>query len=643
MLLKIGKQGVKMVKLNYSSIRKEYGDKLPPWGPVGYVTYKRTYSRLKNDGTSEEWWETVLRCVNGIQDLGANFNEYDLKMLYHYVFNFKCSFSGRALWQLGTDTVHKIGSDSLQNCWAVSCNEIDAFLFAFNELMLGGGVGFNIQANQVYSLPTVKHVNDISRVDSTDVGFIVPDNREGWVELLRKVLTSYFYTGESFTYSTMSIRSKGAKIKTFGGVASGPEILVTGIRNICKVLDSRAGKKVRPIDCLDIMNNIGQIVVSGNIRRSAQIALGDSNDIDFLRAKRWDLGYIPNWRSMSNNSVVCNNIEDLPDIFWDSYTGNGEPYGLINLENCRNYGRMCERVKDHSVIGVNPCGEIALAPYEPCNLAEIFLTNLNDIKEFRNAARLMYTVCSTIASWPFINEKTNHIVFQNRRIGISVTGYCDTHIFTMNHLNEIYNYIQMLNTSRDGFECLKLTTIKPSGTLSLLAGTTPGMHPALAHTYLRRIRMPSNNPIVQTCINHGYNVEPEYNYDGTTNRNTVVVSFPVRHSKGTYIANDFNAVQLLSLQNDLQRNWSDNAVSATIYYTPEEVPAIQNYLKTNWSTMKGVSFLLKQDHGFVQAPIEPITDEEYEKYVAKTQPITRVQDYCDDDNVLDCDGACPVR
>lgn len=631
------------MKLNYNEIKKNYSEAPVPWGPVGYITYKRTYSRLKNDGKPEEWWETVFRCVNGIQELGGRFDVDDLRMLYHYVFNLKCCFSGRALWQLGTNTVHRIGADSLQNCWAVSCNELDSFLFTFNELMLGGGVGFNIQANQVYSLPQVQYVTEIKRVEGTDVGFIVPDNREGWVELLKKVLQSYFETGESFTYSTMAVRTRGARIKTFGGVASGPEILVEGITNICKILSSRAGKKVRPIDCLDIMNNIGQIVVSGNVRRSAQMALGDCNDLDFLRAKRWDNRNIPNWRSMSNNSVVCDDIEDLPSAFWEGYYGNGEPYGLINLENCRKFGRMGDPVDDLSVIGTNPCGEITLAAYEPCNLAEIFLVNLKNLEEFKNAARLMYGVCSTISSWPFINAKTNRIVFQNRRIGISITGYCDNHIFSLADISSVYDYIQSLNTQRDGYECLKMTTVKPSGTLSLLAGTTPGMHPALARTYIRRIRMPSNSPLVQTCISYGYPTEPEYNYDGTINRNTVVVSFPVKHGN-IPIASSFSATDLLDIQNSLQMNWSDNSVSATIYYNLDEIPEIQDYLTENWKYMKGVSFLLRQDHGFKQAPIEPISEEKYEEMASKVLPITRIQsEYYEDDTIMDCDGACPVR
>ena len=168
----------------------------------------------------------------------------------------------------------------------------------------------------------------IERKDTGDADFIVPDSREGWVKLLGRVLKAHFFSGEGFTYSTICIRSKGAVIKGFGGTASGPEDLCWGIGEIHRILNNRAHKKLRPIDCLDIMNIIGSVVVAGNVRRSAQIAIGDFDDLEFLKAKRWDLGSIPNWRAMSNNSIVSpEDFNDMPNEFWETYN-QGEPYGL---------------------------------------------------------------------------------------------------------------------------------------------------------------------------------------------------------------------------------------------------------------------------------------------------------------------------
>ena len=259
--------------------------------------------------------------------------------------------------------------------------------------MLGSGVGFNIQREHVYQLPKVKAKVTVEREDVNDADFIVPDSREGWVELLDRVLRASFETGEGFTFATHLIRPKGAKIEGFGGTASGSEDLVWGMIEINKILNAKAGRRLSSVDCLDIMNIIGKIVVAGNVRRSAQIALGDHDDIEYLRAKRWDLGNIPNWRAMSNNSVVCDDIGKLPEEFWDGYKGNGEPYGLINLTASRRQGRTGDlQYPDPDVMGFNPCAEQSLANFETCCLAEVYLPNIDTYEELRKVLRYLYRV-----------------------------------------------------------------------------------------------------------------------------------------------------------------------------------------------------------------------------------------------------------
>lgn len=261
---------------------------------------------------------------------------------------------------MGTPFVSKHGLASLQNCAFTTVDHpVRPFTWAFDMLMLGSGVGYNIQREYVYKLPPVNEgFIKPTRLDEASADFVIPDTRQGWVELLRRTLESAFLdSGQvaGFTYSTQLVRGKGVPIKGFGGVASGPEDLCWGIGEIGRILESRRGEQLRPIDCLDIMNIIGQVVVSGNVRRSAQIAIGDHDDLQYLRAKRWDLGGIPNWRAMSNNSVVCNNFKELPDEFWEGYKGNGEPYGLINLRLSRSCGRIGEtQYPDRKVRGYNP-------------------------------------------------------------------------------------------------------------------------------------------------------------------------------------------------------------------------------------------------------------------------------------------------
>lgn len=340
----------------------ENSDIKTPWGEIGYITFKRTYARrVKEDDANsktEEFHQVIMRELDASEkQLKVNFTQEEKERYFELRMKLKFSTAGRFMWQLGTKTVDRLGLPSLQNCAFVTVNEpIRPFTWAFEMLMLGSGVGYNIQKHNVYQLPKVKGKVKIERKDNKDADFIVPDTREGWVKLLGKVLKSHFYSGEGFSYSTQLIRSKGAPIKGFGGTASGPEDLCNGIAEINKILNARSNKKLRPIDCLDVMNIIGSVVVAGNVRRSAQIAIGDYDDLEYLKAKRWDLGVIPNWRAMSNNSIVApENLDDLPKEFWDTYN-QGEPYGLINLELSRAVGRTGEtQYPDPDVEGFNPC------------------------------------------------------------------------------------------------------------------------------------------------------------------------------------------------------------------------------------------------------------------------------------------------
>ena len=337
-----------------------------PWSTVGYLTYKRTYARRLEENSqnseTEEWIDTVNRVVKGAQkQLKCNFTQEEEYRLKKYLLELKGSVAGRFPWQLGTRTVDNLGMSSLQNCaFVVVDDPVRPFTWAMDMLMLGSGVGYNITKENVDKLPKVrKNFKAPVRIDSSSADFVVPDTRQGWVALLGKTLKAAFLSHETdnqtFTYSTQLIRGKGALIKGFGGTASGPEDLCWGIEQISKVIEKRKGKKLRPIDALDIMNIIGAIVVAGNGRRSAQIAIGRPDDVEFLLSKRWDMGTIPSWRAMSNNSVICSDISELHDYFWDGYEGKGEPFGLINLELSRKVGRLGEdQYPDPEVQGYNP-------------------------------------------------------------------------------------------------------------------------------------------------------------------------------------------------------------------------------------------------------------------------------------------------
>lgn len=628
---------------------KKYENKSPAWGysGLGYVVYKRTYSRIKENGENEEWHETVARCINGSQKIGAEYTQEEAERLYDYVFNLKCNFAGRMLWQLGTSTVDRFGGNSLLNCWFVQMNDPEAFCFLFENLMLGGGVGFSVRREDIHELPKVKVNVEITHEKTTDADFIVPDSREGWVTLLRKVLRSYFTNGKSFKYSTILVRSYGEPIKGFGGSASGPSILIDGITKICAIFKSREGKKLRSVDVLDISNIIGSIVVAGNVRRSAQIALGDPDDYLFIRAKRWDLVQIPNWRAMSNNTIYADDYTHITNDIWEGYQGNGEPYGLYNVKLSQHVGRLDEVRKDNCE-GVNPCGEITLANYECCNLSDIYLNNIESKEELIDCAKLLYKTQKAICALDFIHEETNRIVHKNMRIGIGVTGICQS-LDKVKWLEDAYDALRAFDkkwSSHKGWnESIKLTTVKPSGTLSLLAGSTPGVHPGFSKYYIRRVRMQSDDKLINICQEAGYRTEPLRNLDGSLDYNTTVVEFPCFSGDDVILAKDMSATKQLDLVKQIQSVWSDNSVSVTVYYRKDELPEIKKWLKENYkSGLKSVSFLLHSDHGFEQAVYEEITEEKYNELIKNIKPIDRVNIGKADLNLEDCStGSCPIK
>jgi hypothetical protein len=398
------------------------------------------------------------------------------------------------------------------------------------------------------------------------------------------------------------------------------------------------------------MNIIGAVVVAGNVRRSAQIAIGDADDVEYLLAKRWDLGNIPSWRAMSNNSVVCHDVSDLHDFFWDGYEGKGEPYGLINLKLSRKVGRLGEsQYPDPKVQGYNPCAEQSLADGETCCLAEIFLPNITSQEEFLDVSKLLYRINKHSLALNCHQKVTEAIVHENMRMGIGVTGVLQATEEQKSWLAMTYpllrEYDNEYSDARGFNRSIKLTTVKPSGTLSLLPGVTPGCHPAYARFMIRRIRISSNHPLVQTCKDYGYHVEYQQNFDGSEDHSTVVVSFPFRHPDHAILAKDVTAIDQLETVKWLQEAWSDNSVSCTVYYRPEELPEIKKYLKKNYkNNHKSLSFLLHSEHGFKQAPLEEITEEQYNEMVRSTRIISSIDEANIGLDDAECSsGACPIR
>jgi ribonucleoside-diphosphate reductase alpha chain len=631
----------------------EYRNKQAPWGfgGLGEIVYLRTYSRpIDGEDRNETWVETLKRVIDGAVEIGSPLEKQDAEKLFDHMFNLRCSVSGRALWQLGTPLVKKFSGTSLNNCFFTNIEKPKDFELIFDYLMLGGGVGFSVERSKIHELPKIKKVERIHHERTNDADFIVPDSRQGWRQMLHNVLNSYFYTGESFSYSTILIREFGAPLKTFGGTASGPSALVDGVADLCKVFDNRVGKKLRSIDVLDICNIIGKIVVAGSSRRSAQIAIGDPDDVLFLRAKNWSTGNIPAWRANSNNSIYADSYDEIMNELWKGYDGSGEPYGLINRGLARTVGRLGEKRPDPTIEGFNPCAEIGLGDGESCNLSTIFLPNIESYEQFLEISRLLYLVQKQITRLNYPYEKTTTIVNKNARLGQSITGILQATEEQVSWLSPAYEALRDFDeqySRENGLpKSVRLTTVQPSGTLSLLPGVTPGIHPAFAQYYIRRVRFGAADPLVEACRKKGYKVTWDIGLDGREDHTRYVVEFPCKSPENAVLVSEMTAIAQLEWVKKMQTVWADNAVSVTVYYKKEELAGIKEWLKSNYDdSIKSVSFLLHSDHNFPLPPYEEISKEMYNKLLSKIDFSISLQssgkDFVD---FGDCaTGACPIK
>jgi ribonucleoside-triphosphate reductase len=618
------------------------------WSNLAKVVYRRTYSR-KDNGRLETWDETVERAVLGNVN-GRDVPDAEVKRFMEFAKARKAGFAGRGYWFSGSPAHSRIGGVALNNCWYLNSSDWQHYVIAQDLLMLGGGVGLSVEHRFTSKLPKVKKDVSIVHKPTKDADFIIPDSREGWCELTRRVLESFFVTGRSFSFSTVCLRGSGEAIKGFGGVASGPLPLVEFVSTIASVLKNREGKHIRPIDAADIMTAIGQMVVAGNVRRSAIIIIGDPWDKEYLTAKRWDLAVIPSHRQRANYSVVCDDVEDLHPSFWKTYE-HGEPFGIVNRANIRKYGRMGEAMKD-TAEGVNPCAEATLENGEPCNLMEMALCNLESEEEFEEAARLCFRAAKRVTLEKYHHDLCDEVVKRNRRVGIGITGCLSSPLFVPKVLDRVYSAI--LNEDRKYSKelgvglSIRHTLVKPSGTMGKLLDTNgeEGIHAPLAPYIIQRIQFASNDGLVATLAEAGHKIEPLKNLDGTYDTRTVVADFYVAALDGApTVETGWDTWKQLEAVKMAQKHWADQSVSVTVYYKDEDIPKIKQWLRDNIGEIKTISFLKYSGHGFEQAPKEPITKEQYEKLSSKIKPIDleEIGEGSLGDSMECGSGGCPIK
>lgn len=602
---------------------------------LGEMIYYRTYSRMKSDGHKEAWWETVRRVVEGtysiqkrhiLETLGTVWNEKQAQSsaqeMYDRMFDMKFLPPGRGLWVMGTRITSEKGLfAALNNCGMVSTENLDRnptrpFEFLMDMSMLGVGIGFDAKgAGKI----------DIQAPIEPETVFTIPDTREGWVESLKIQLESFFRGKNKVKFDYSKVRPKGSILATFGGVSSGPEPLVEMHTDINKVLTNNIGKPISLTTINDLMNLIGKCVVSGNIRRSSEIAFGPATE-EFLNLKNYTLhperaAY--GW--MANNSVFATPGMDYTQL-GDHIARNGEP-GVAWLDNMRAYSRMNGEAdwKDSKVAGANPCVEQSLESWELCCLCELFPTRCTGFEDFLRTIKFAYlyaktvTLCST--HWP----ETNAVLLRNRRIGCSISGI--TQFVASHNIHEFKRYteegyktIQHWDKVYSDWFCIprsiKTTTIKPSGTISLLAGVTPGIHFPISRFYIRRVRIGNNDPILKLFQKAGYKTEACVGNEKTT----AVIEIPIDSGIGIRPQSEVTMWEQVKLAEFLQKYWSDNQVSITVTFKPSEAKDISHVLDLAQYSLKSVSFLPSlegKETPYPQMPYETCTEQEYQAMMGK--------------------------
>ena len=647
-------------KLSENFINK-YKRKKAPFGfnGLGELVYMRTYSRIKEDGKNERWWETVQRVVEGTYTMQKNWiDQHQLgwnpwqaqasaQDMYERIFTMKFLPPGRGLWAMGTAITEEKGLyAALNNCAFVSTKTLKEdyakpFCFLMDASMLGVGVGFDCKgAGEI----VVKGV-DTSKEKQE---YQIPDTREGWVESLKLLLETYFHGQAPIKFDYSIVRPAGVAIKGFGGVSSGPKPLEEVHETIRGVLEKNSGEPITTTTIVDIMNLIGKCVVAGNVRRTAEIVFGEPDDEEYLDLKNYKVNpHREQYGWTSNNSIFAELGMDYTEAA-ERINDNGEP-GFAWLENMRKFSRMKNGGdnKDHRVMGGNPCLEQSLESYELCCLVETFPANHDSLEDYQRTLKYAYLYAKSVTLGKTHWSDTNRVMLRNRRIGCSVSGVAQ--FITQRGLHELKNWLETgYDTIQDWDKqysdwfavpkSIKTTSVKPSGTVSLLAGATPGLHYPESRFYLRRIRVSKYSELIEPMIKSGYKVEPAFGSEDTT----MVVEVPVDVGEGIRTVSELSIWEQFSLAAFMQKHWADNQVSCTVTFDPETegkmIPQVLNYYQYQ---LKGISLLPRHELGaYKQMPYEAINEKEYTKQVSKLKKLSfgvihkeeaNIEKFCDGD------------
>jgi len=588
------------------------------------VIYKSRYARyLPEQGRREEWNETVDRYFGFLNNhIISKFGEEKAgyipwEELREAVLQLKVMPSMRAMMTAGPalEASHVAG----YNCAYLPIVDLDCFSEAMYILMCGTGVGFSVERQYVALLPEVP--KNLYRDASKVVMF--EDSKEGWANGFREFVATAFNSGCIPSYDISKVRPAGATLKTFGGRASGPAPLESLLAFTGNMLDGAAGRKLTSIECHDLMCKIAEVVVVGGVRRSALISLSNLTDERMRHAKDGQWWSNNPQRALANNSVCYTETPDMGVFMreWLSlYESKSGERGIFNREAAKNVVKDNGRRDFNHEFGTNPCSEIILRPFQFCNLTEVVVReddDSHDIEEKVKLASILGTLQATLTDFPFLRSKWKENCEEERLLGVSLTGICDSPTTTFGvyldgerwkdaviTTNQIYATMLGINPSA------ATTCVKPSGTVSQLVNSASGIHPRYSPYYIRRVRMDIKDPICKFLTDN--NVPSEVDQ---YNSSAMVFSFPI-NAESSSTRTDFTALQQLEMWDDYQTHWCEHKPSITVYVRDHEWLDVAAWVYDHMDYMSGVSFLPYDNGSYVQAPYEEISYDKYKELAA---------------------------
>ena len=597
--------------------------------------HKSRYARwIDDENRREEWHETISRYIDFmVKHLKTKHNftldEEVKENIRQAIIHQEVMPSMRAMMTAGKalDRDNTAG----YNCSYLPVDDPKAFDEAMYILMCGTGVGFSVERNFISKLPEVPAL-----LFDTEETIIVKDSKEGWAKAFRKLL-ALLWAGEIPKWDLSLIRPAGAKLKIFGGRASGPAPLDNLFRFTVKIFRDASGRKLSSLECHDLMCKVGEVVVSGGVRRSAMISLSNLSDDRMRHAKTGEFYKTEPQRQMSNNSVAYTEKPD-PYTFMREWialaeSGTGER-GMFYRGAAKNKALENGRRDAEYDFGTNPCSEIILRPYQFCNLTEVVI-RADDTKETLKhkikLATILGTIQSTLTDFPYLRKIWKKNTEEERLLGVSLTGIMDCPLTngtsTSNtllshvHLEELLQELRQVavDTNKEWAKKLNIpqstaiTCVKPSGTVSQLVDSASGIHARHSEYYIRTVRGDNKDPLTQFMIEQGIPSEP----DVTKPNDTTVFSFPIKSPKGCITRNDLTAIQQLEMWMIYQRYWCEHKPSVTITVRDDEWMEVGAFVFKHFDEMSGVSFLPHSDHTYQQAPYQDCTEEEYNAMLDK--------------------------